>query len=304
MKWILGLSLVVSCACLADTSLNDDEILDFYATPAQLNSWSPGMTLTPSLEHQAYNTSTSTLETMTLRPFIDHGPWELALIAPYQRILGNTYITSLGPSPRLLCRRLAGLKPKQIREQIARGLLTSAEINYCRTHHIRIHSQSDQMATGWSDISLEFLRNWSLGSVWSGYVGIVGKNDNGDASSGLGTGTRDISAEFATTARLHDLQTTLTGGYTHVGSNAENYHSFPYASLDMACTAYRYLWPGITFNYQPPTVDTLNATQYVSVYLELHPAGSTLLRFYSDYYTHTDNIFPNEELGVILSLTF
>ncbi len=302
--WLLGLCLLVSCLCWADSGLNDDEMLDFYAAPVQQSSWSPGLTVTPSLERQVYKTSSSTLELMTLRPFVDHGPWELALSAPFERILGNTDITSLGPSPRLICRRLAGLTHRQIKEQLARGLLTATEINYCHTHHIHIHSQSGQMATGWSDVSLELLRNWSQGTLWSGYMGIVGKNNNGDVSSGIGTGTRDITAEFATTARLHDWQSTLAGGYTYVGSNTENYHSFPYASLDIACTAYRYLWPGLSFNYQPPTVDTLSATQYVSVYLELHSAGNSLLRFYSDYYAHTDNIFPNHELGVVLSLTF
>ncbi len=343
----------------------DATTLDFYALPTTnetataasgASTWVMGLNLIPAIERQQFADGThSTLDTLTLRPSIDWQHWEIALIAPYQRLLDASYFNQLGPAgPRSVCNHINQLSTSQFSSYVKQGIISRQSLNYCQSHHflksfqavttysltsgychnlnqlpltqlnqllrsgrlnkalmnfckityISRQGNSSQEATGWNDLGLELLRNFGKNNaVWSGSVGLLAKDDNGNVNSGLGTGTRTLSFEYSLSGHWHFLQTTWAGGYTYVAANPDNYSSFNYTSLDACFFPDQPLHPGLSYNYQPASLSSLSDTQYFSAYLEWQPVAHFQLHLYTNRYLHPNSYFPQQDFGAYLNIS-
>ena len=251
-------------------------------------------------DHQEFSSDNADIDTLTLQPSVVDGNWSVSATLPWQRIDGTVFVnkqySSLSAYPKLssICSSGVDLSGNQILEKI------------CNNSSKVVTVSQDSTTSGWGDFEIfanyVFPVNWQHvnTSLGAGY-----KHDNGDDSTGLGTGTQDVYAENAWLVSVSPLSFLLTLGYNHIvhDSTGLDLKDHAYYGLDSRWQFADWAALGVEYDYQQSNSDLFDDYDYYTGYLRLgRPKGWGGRLFVIDY--HGQDGFPDQEYGASLSYLF
>ena len=257
--------------------------------------------------HQEFDASDADLDTLTFAPTVSLGSFSLSASVPWQKVSGVFFLDVAHPNVASLCSLVQGLTPLQKLRLVRDGTLTLAQLQYCNQYSGEVTTiEEEDSATGAGDIEL-FASYYlpPLADMASASLGLGYKHDNGDADSGLGTGTRDLYAETALLVQTGPLRLLLTLGYDWLQHNDTGLalNDYGYGSLDASVLLLQALTLGVEYHFQQASTDVTDDLDYLVWYGELDlPAGWGGRLFLTDY-LDADNL-PREEFGGSLSWHF
>lgn len=264
-----------------------------------------GMDISAGRQHQSFTDSSANLDTVSVQPYLQAGNWDVSLDLPWQRAQGDFFVNNnFQPAPSFRCQQYSALTATQVSRLAARyPKLAQALSTQCPT----TSNTGSNEVSGLGDATLfaHYAVPLDNDGVWLGSLGLGYKADNGDAESGLGSGTSDARFEAALSAQIGKVSGTVVLGYDAVlgGEQADLVDNYAYASLDVSLRPLPWLTLGALWNYEQAYVDIADDVQSVSAYIGLKPLDKLRLRlYYKDYLDVA--AYPDTEMGGSVTYSF
>jgi len=262
-------------------------------------------------QHQEFAETSADLDTVALQTHMYVSNWDISIFMPWQHVKGEYFVNGFQPQATNLCQRYGGLTDAQIRFLQRRGRIDTGKIeDFCNGGEIGASSVDDE-SSGLSDISLAAHYGIAIDDegLWLASFGAAYKWDNGDAETGLGSGTRETSLDAAIGADADHWRATLTTGYAFVRvSNSgedldQNLDDYAFYSLDAAWKCLHWLALGAAYQYEQSYVPDADDIRSASLYLEFRPASWIQLNIEARDYLNTEG-FPDREYAASTTFLF
>lgn len=262
-----------------------------------------------SKQHQSFESSSADLTTLSLDPSLQYGNWDFSLSVPWYRSEGEYYLNGVRPLLVARCTKLQGLTATQIQKLINRGILTEKQVARCENFMNKL-DELNEPHSGIGDVTAFIHYSFAVDNdeIWKASAGLGYKSDSGDASTGLGSGTKDVMFELGISAATERNLFNLVIGYDSIiDSNdfkgvyePENY---AYASAELSRLINDWLTLGATLNIQQSNIAEGDDTKSVTGYVDFIFSPQWNLHCYMSRYANTQ-FSPDSEFGVNIRYTF
>lgn len=289
-----------------------------YAQPQKESAINWGMDLRIQREHQDFDDSDAQLNTLSLQPYMQVGNWDISLNLPWQQIDGEYFVNGFQPTPSRICERLSSLSFLQRQVLLNRGRITNEQLNYCDNQSAE-PEVIDSSVSGMSDVSLmaRYAMPLDQQGVWLGSLGLGYKWDNGDKNSGIGSGTRDTTADLSLSGLSGKWigfvsvgHVWISGGvaYSEVDETNDEvinygYDDYAYATLDGGYKFTDWLTLGARANIQQAYIPGGEDVKWLTAYANFRVYKKFRLRTYVNDYLDVA-AYPEQEFGASLSYSF
>lgn len=259
-------------------------------------------------QQQTFNNSTADLTHVIFTGVWSLENWDASLDAPWYEKQGNFFINGVRPRLIIRCERLEALTPLRQKVLLALGKITQRQLNVCTILLNKI-AQASMQNSGMGDVSGVIKYNYPLDDEarWSTHIGLGYKADNGDAETGIGSGTKDTSLESGIVFAGEKNSFSAVFGYNWVSDSsaiAGVYKSKNYAYVDIDCSHTFTDWfsAGAIYVNQQAYVDAGSATKITTGYIDFTATENLMLHIYLTHYSGSDT--PDKEAGLSIHYNF
>ncbi len=195
--------------------------------------------LDASTSHQRFAAGSADLRSLMFTPVAQWDSWGFSVSLPWEASSGG-YVVGRNLAARKLCTRLASLSDAQLQRRLARGKLQQAQIDACTAQALGSNGTgSSGTQTGFGDADMSGTYHWALTNDWMLDLGAGYKFDNGDAASGLGSGTQEARLEANLICIWSALTASVNAGVNLITqsapqANMQDHYGYTSLALDYA----------------------------------------------------------------------
>jgi len=264
-----------------------------------------GVDISLERQHQEFTDTSADLDTAAITPHVIFSNWDFALYMPWQHADGDYFVNGFQPQATQICQRLGNLSATAIKFLSKRGYDLDQLQEFCSSEGVAATSESDSNS-GLGDLSISAHYNMALddAALWVLSVGAAYKWDNGDAETGLGSGTREPSVDASIGIDTDHWRASASASYAMVDNTEsdEDLNNYASATLDAAWKALSWLAIGAAYDVEQSYVPDTDDITSTALYIALKPADYLRVTLERRDYLDTEGFPDREYTGRVMFL--